>query len=117
MSFEEILSKAQREYDLLLNKKTESAIAEIKEDLKSSGVSEEVLNKVKTIDEANKVANESITDEKIRKETLKVIIKAIKARGFIVDTKNNFKNSKCQQRYIRFGLKKKFHNVCFIEAN
>ena len=94
LSFEEILSKAQREYDLLINKKTESAIAEIKEALKNSGVSEEVLNEVKTIDEANKIANESITDEKIRKETLKVIIKAIKARGFIVDTKNNLKIDK-----------------------
>lgn len=94
LSFEEILSKAQREYDLLLNKKTESAIAKIKEALKNSGVSEEVLNEVKTIDEANKIANESITDEKIRKETLKVIIKAIKARGFIVDTKNNLKIDK-----------------------
>lgn len=94
LSFEEILSKAQREYDLLLNKKTESAIAEIKEDLKSSGINEEVLNKVKTIDEANKVANELITDEKIRKETLKVIIKAIKTRGFIVDIKNNLKIDK-----------------------
>ena len=29
LSFEEILSKAQSEYDLLLNKKTESAITEI----------------------------------------------------------------------------------------
>lgn len=94
LSSEEILSKAQREYELLLNKKTDSTIAEIKEDLKNSGVSEEVLNEVKTIDEANKVANESITDEKIRKETLKVIIKAIKARGFIVDTKNNLKIDK-----------------------
>ena len=62
LSFEEILSKAQSEYDLLLNKKTESAIAEIKEELKSSGVSEEVLNKVKTVDEANKVSNELITN-------------------------------------------------------
>ena len=94
LSFEDILSKAQSEYDLLLNKKTESAIAEIKEDLKSSGVSEEILDEVKSLDEANKIANESITDEKIRKETLKVIIKAIKARGFIVDTKNNLKIDK-----------------------
>ena len=39
LSFEDILSKAQSEYDLLLNKKTESAIAEIKEELKRSGVS------------------------------------------------------------------------------
>ena len=91
LSFAELLAKAKDEYDLLLNKKTESAIYEIKEELKNSGVNSEALNSIKTIDEANRVANELITDEKIRKETLKVIIKAIKSRGFIVDTKNNLK--------------------------
>ena len=46
------------------------------------------------IDEANAIANEAITDETVRKETLKVIIKAIKDRGFIVDTKKNLKIDK-----------------------
>lgn len=91
LGFKDILAKAKDKYDSLVNKKTEAAIAEIKEDLKNGGVSEEVIREVKTIDEANKVANESITDEKIRKETLKIIIKAIKSRGFIVDTKKNLK--------------------------
>ena len=52
------------------------------------------LDKAKSIDEANAIANEAITDETIRKETLKVIIKAIKDRGFIVDTKKNLKIDK-----------------------
>ncbi len=91
LSFEQIVEKAQEQYDILLGKRTTAAIEEIKEDLKASGVSADVIEKAKTIDEANMIANEAITDEKVRKETLKVIIKAIKERGFIVDTKNNLK--------------------------
>ena len=94
LSFDEVLSKAQEEYDVLLGKKTRAVIEEYKEDLRNSGVDEEVLESVTTIDEATSVANESITAEKIRKETLKIIIKAIKARGFIVDTKKNLKIDK-----------------------
>ena len=94
LEFEEILSKAQEEYDVLLGKKTKQVIEEYKEELRNSGVDEKVLESVSTIDEAASVANDSITDEKIRKETLKIIIKAIKARGFIVDTKNNLKIDK-----------------------
>ena len=94
LSFEELLMKAQEEYDILLGKKTKEVIEEYKEDLRNNGVEVEVLDSVSTIDEATAVVNESITDEKVRKETLKIIIKAIKARGFIVDTKNNLKIDK-----------------------
>ena len=94
ISFDVALKNAQDEYDKLLGKKTEQVIEEYKEELKSNGISTEVLDKVKTIDEANAVANEAIADEKIRKETLRVIIKAIKDRGFIVDTKKNLKIDK-----------------------
>lgn len=41
--------------------------------------------------EAINFLNTAIADEKIRKETLKVIIKSIKDRGFVVDTKKNLK--------------------------
>lgn len=94
LDFDEILSKAQKEYDILLGKKTREVIEEYKEDLKNNGVNEEVLESITTIDEAVSLTNESITDEKNRKETLKIIIKAIKARGFIVDTKKNLKIDK-----------------------
>ena len=94
LSFEEIISKANEQYDILVNKKTATVISEIKEDLKNNGVDDTILDKVSSIDEANRIANESIVDEKIRKETLKVIIKAIKERGFIVDTKKNLKIDK-----------------------
>lgn len=91
LDFSSILIKAQKEYDVLLDKKKKEVINSYKEELKSNGVSQEVLDNVNSIEEANKVANAAITDEKIRKETLKVIIKAIKDRGFIVDTKKNLK--------------------------
>lgn len=91
LSFEELLLKGQEEYDILLGKKKRKVIEEYKEELKSHGISLDIIDKAQTIDEANKVVNISITDEKIRKETLKVIIKAIKERGFIVDTKKNLK--------------------------
>lgn len=87
----DLISKAKEKYDILLGKKTAEVIENYKKDLESSGVSVSILDNVSTIDEATKVVNEAITDEKIRKETLKVIIKAIKERGFIVDTKNNLK--------------------------
>ncbi len=94
LSFDEVLTNAKNEYNILLEKKTKSVIQEYKEELKSKGMSTESLDKVKSIDEANAIANETITDETVRKETLKVIIKAIKDRGFIVDTKNNLKIDK-----------------------
>lgn len=94
LGFDEALEKAKNEYDILLGKKTESVVQECKEELKNKGISTEVLDKVKTIDEANAVTNDAITDETVRKETLKVIIKAIKDRGFVVDTKKNLKIDK-----------------------
>ena len=75
-------------------KKTKEVIQEYKEELKTRGISTEVLDKAISIDEAYSIANEAITDETVRKETLKVIIKAIKDRGFIVDTKKNLKIDK-----------------------
>jgi len=94
LEFDKVLLKAQEEYDILLGKKTKQVIEEYKEELNTSGVSTEVLDNVSSISEATKVANEAITDEKVRKETLKIIIKAIKDRGFIVDTKKNLKIDK-----------------------
>lgn len=94
LEFDKVLLKAQEEYDILLGKKTKQVIEEYKEELITSGVSTEVLDNVSSISEAAKVTNEAITDEKVRKETLKIIIKAIKDRGFIVDTKKNLKIDK-----------------------
>lgn len=94
LSYEEIIASAQEEYDILLGKQTKKAIEEYKEELNAKGINTEELDKAKSIDEANAIANDAITDETIRNETLKVIIKAIKNRGFIVDTKKNLKIDK-----------------------
>ena len=94
LGFDELVSKAHTEYDILVGKKTRQVIEECKAELKANGIASEVVENVKTIDEANAAMNAAITDEKVRKETLKVIIKAIKERGFIVDTKKNLKIDK-----------------------
>ena len=94
LSFDEALSKAQEEYNILLGKQTRKVIQEYKEELASNGIATEELDKVESIDAANAIVNEAITDETIRKETLRVIIKAIKERGFVVDTKKNLKFDK-----------------------
>lgn len=94
VTFDKILDIAKQNYENLLNDKTEKVIEEFKEELKQNGVSTEVLNNIKTIDEANKIVNDAITEETVRKETLKIIIKSIRNRGFIVDTKKNLKIDK-----------------------
>lgn len=94
LSYEEVIAKAQEEYNILLGKQTKKVIEEYKEELSARGITTDELDKAKSIDEANAIANDAITDETIREETLKVIIKAIRNRGFIVDTKKNLKIDK-----------------------
>lgn len=94
VSFDKILDKAKEEYDILLSKKTKEVIVEAKKELASKGINTEILNNATSINEITSKTNEAIVDEQVRKETLKVIIKSIKARGFIVDTKNNLKIDK-----------------------
>lgn len=94
LSFKELLNKGKSSYDSLLYEKQGEIINSYKEELKEQGVSDDVLSNVSSIDEANKVVNEAIAGEKVRKDTLKIIIKAIKDRGFVVDTKHNLKIDK-----------------------
>ena len=91
-----IISNAQNEYDRILGRST--FVEDIKEEMKASGVSQEEIQEItskpitaQTVNEMAANANTAIADEKIRKETLKVIIKSIKDRGFVVDTKKNLK--------------------------
>lgn len=95
-TYSEIVEQAKIEYNKILNRS--SVVEELKNEMKLSGVSEDeistIVNKpisAESIDEMTRNANTAISDEKIRKETLKVIIKSIKDRGFIVDTKKNLK--------------------------
>ena len=91
MDFEAILKKAKEEYDILLGKKTSQAIEDCKAELKKNGVSSDIIKDGFSLDEAVKTANSAIVEEKIRKETILAILKAIRDRGFIVDTKKNLK--------------------------
>lgn len=94
--FNSIMNNAQQEYDKILGRS--SFVEDIKEEMKASGVSQEEIQEITskpitahTVNEMAANANTAIADEKIRKETLKVIIKSIKDRGFVVDTKKNLK--------------------------
>ena len=94
LSFDELFNIGKASYDLLINQKQNEIINSYKEELKEQGVTDDILANVSSIDEANKIVNEAIVSEKVRKETLKIIIKAIKDRGFIVDAKHNLKIDK-----------------------
>lgn len=100
-SFDELMAIAKEEREIRLEKDKDSIIQAHAAELKESGADPNVLEefKNKKLDDAalqrlNEETNAQITDESIRKETLIVIIKAIRAQGFIVDTKNNIKLDK-----------------------
>jgi len=80
----------------ILEHKKEQLVADIKKDLHSAGVEESIVkevvsNEIKSIADLQSMkekASQEIIGEKVRKETLKIISKTIKNRGFIVDKKN-----------------------------
>lgn len=94
-SFEEILSSAQIQYNELLEGSKKGFVEEAIKEMRTGGVDESTIHRVisqsSSIEEISERVSSAITDERVRKETLKVIIKAIKARGFIVDTRKNLK--------------------------
>ena len=94
-TFEEILAAAKKQYESLLESSKKGFVEDTVAEMRAGGVDETTISKIiegsSSIDEISEAASAAITDEKVRKETLKVIIKAIKARGFIVDTRNNLK--------------------------
>lgn len=90
----ELLAKAKEQYAALVDNNTKKFVEECKKELRSNGIADDIVDKAQSIDEANSITNEAIADEKIRLETLKVIIAAIRKRGFIVDTKKNLKIDK-----------------------
>ena len=94
-AFEAILQLAKDEYERLLDSSKKGFVEETVAEMRAGGVDETTISKIaegsSSIDEISEAASAAITDEKVRKETLKVIIKAIKTRGFIVDTRNNLK--------------------------
>ncbi len=94
MEFDAILEKAKEEYDILLGKKTAQVIEQCKSELKDNGISSDIIKDDVSLNEAVKATNAAIVEEKVRKETIRVIVKAIRERGFVVDTKKNLKIDK-----------------------
>ena len=94
-SFEEIMAAAKTQYNELLEQSKKGFVEESVDDMRANGVDEATIKRVieesDSFDDISERVATAITDERVRKETLKVIIKAIKARGFIVDTRNNLK--------------------------
>lgn len=71
-------------------------IEEIKTELRAEKIDETTIEKIVTISETDakekikkirEQANAEIVGEKVRKESVKIIVKAIKSRGFVVDSK------------------------------
>ena len=95
-NYDEIINNSQIEYNRLLL--GSSFVENIQIDLKNAGIPQteidEIIQKpinISTVSKIQEEAHSKIVDESIRKETLKVIIKSIRDRGFIVDTKKNLK--------------------------
>lgn len=80
----------------ILQIKKQQLVADIQKDLKDADVEEDIINDVVSKDinaisdlqSMKEDASKEIIGEKVRKETLKIISKTIKSRGFIVDKKN-----------------------------
>ncbi len=101
----------------MVNQTYESRLEEerkrIQEELKSAKVSEEIIEKVTQKKEGSAKeqiaamqasATEEIVGEKVRQKSIKMIMQAIKARGFIVD-KANIKIKRDTNEVILVGLK------------
>ena len=82
-----------QQYEKVKNQKIE----EIKTDLRAEKIDEATIEKIvatsetgakESIKEVRERANAEIVGEKVRKESVKIIVKAIKSRGFVVDSRS-----------------------------
>lgn len=103
-SFEEIMKVAEGRLsslksDLLLEHQ-EKLLAKIRLSMEKAKVDQDTIDKTlassTNIEVLQTKAEQEIIGEHVRKESLKIILKAIEARGFIVDRKNNIKIDKEQ---------------------
>ena len=100
--FPELLIEAQaqlqEEEKRALNDNKDRILLNVKATLKDNGVPETAIAELTdgelSVDKLNQIhgkARAEIVDEKIRKQTLKIIIQALKRRGFVINTKDNLK--------------------------
>lgn len=75
----------------------EKKIEEIKIELRNEKIDEKIIEKIvsrdngtakERVQKVRELANEEIVNEKIRRESVKIIVQAIKKRGFLVDGKS-----------------------------
>ncbi len=98
MGFEQLLSVAKRKKDFSeenhYEREENNKIDEIKKELKEAKIEETVIRGIVVSDKLSarerlrdirERANAEIVSEKVRKESVKIIVNAIKKRGFIVD--------------------------------
>lgn len=116
LSFSDLLKKAKEslsnDENAALNKNKERILFDARNTLKENGVSESVIKDLSegnlTVDKLNKIhetVQKEVVDEKVRKQTLKIIIKALKSRGFIINTKENLKIDRATNKVKLLALK------------
>ncbi len=99
LDFLELVKKAEERLERLTEElKTKNKVRiinQIKEDMVKAKVDNEIIEKTigstDNIDLIKQNATKEIINEEIRLESLKIILKTIRDRGFIVDTKKNIK--------------------------
>lgn len=100
-SFDRLCDIALAEKDKADEKQYETIeeikLEEIKEELRNEKIDERVIQQIvgvkdgsskERIKKAREQANAEIVGEKVRKESVKIIVKAIKDRGFVVDSRS-----------------------------
>ena len=92
LSGEALISAGKELMGKTYESRVEEERAKIRAELESTRVEKTVIEKVvdggKTISEMRESATTEIVGEKVRQKSLKIIMDAIKQRGFIVDKKN-----------------------------
>lgn len=93
----------------LLDKHRERILEGIRKDMEASRVDQETIKKTlqssESIQKIRAQATDEIIGEEVRKESLKIILKAIEARGFMVDRKNSIKINRDKNEVNVIGKK------------
>jgi hypothetical protein len=111
--FEQLIDLGQEKLNELtgnlLEKHRQTILEGIRHDMEAARVDattiNQTLNSNNSIQEIRTQATNEIVGEEIRKESLKIILKAIETRGFIVDRKNNIKINKDKNEVLVIGKK------------
>jgi hypothetical protein len=111
--FEQLIELGQEKLkeltENLLERHKQTILEGIRRDMEASRVDastiNQTLNSNNSIQEIRAQATNEIVGEEVRKESLKIILKAIETRGFIVDRKNSIKINKDKNEVLVIGKK------------